>query len=169
MFEYFTEAHELFVYRLGIARGTSRRAIVTLGTLEHHAQRRAVNALMRDLQEEARLHAAVLEDIFADLERNVSVPAGHTADGLNHEANVVLRKTDKSLLDLAVLPLSLEIVYGSVAVYEPLAVYARVWLEASIAERLEKILVELLSARNRILGLLGEVFESSETVQATPD
>lgn len=169
MFEYFTEAHELFVYRLGLARGTSRRAIVTLGTLEHHAQRRAVNGLMRDLQEEARLHAAVLEDIFADLERNVAVPSAHTADGLNHEANTVLRKTDKSILDLAVLPLALEVLYGSVAAYEPLAVYARDWLDASIAERLEKILVELLSARNRVLELLAEVFASSETVEATTD
>ncbi|WP_138444565.1 DUF892 family protein [Sinomonas susongensis] len=169
MFEYFTEAHELFVYRLGVARGTSRRAIVTLGTLEQNAQRRAVAALMRDLQEDARLHAAVVEDIFADLERNVAVPAVHTADGLNHEANTVLRKTDKSILDLAVLPLALEVLYGSVAAYEPLAVYARDWLQARIAERLEGILVELLAARNRILGLLGEVFESSETVEATTD
>lgn len=169
MFEYFTEAHELFVYRLGIARGTSRRAILTLGTLEEHSQRRAVNALMRDLQEEARLHAAVLEDIFADLERNVAVPSGHTADGLHHEANLVLRKTDRSILDLAVLPLALEVLYGSIAAYEPLAVYARDWLDPTISERLEKILVEQLSARNRILELLREVFQSSETVEATTD
>ncbi|WP_415855599.1 DUF892 family protein [Sinomonas sp. G460-2] len=169
MFEYFTEAHELFVYRLGIARGTSRRNIVTLGTLEQHAQRREVNALMRDLQEAARSHAAVLEDIFADLERNVAVPAGHTADGLDHEAHVVLRKTDNSIMDLAVLPLALEVVYGALAAYEPLAYYARDWLDEGIASRLEKILVDLLSARNRVLDLTREVFASSETVEATTD
>jgi ferritin-like metal-binding protein YciE len=169
VFEYFTEAHELFVYRLGIARGTSRRAIVTLGTLEQHAQRREVNALMRDLQEEARLHAAVLEDLFADLERNVAVPPGHLADGLDHEAHMVLRKTDEPLKDLAVLPLALEALYAAIAIYEPLALYAREWLDESIAERLEGIVVEQLASRNRILDLIRRVFASNETVQATID
>ncbi|MGT2463503.1 hypothetical protein [Sinomonas atrocyanea] len=81
MFEYFSEAHELFVYRLGIARGTSRRSIVTLGVLEQESQRREVAALMLDLSEEARLHAAVLEDCFAELERNVAVPRGTLPTG----------------------------------------------------------------------------------------
>lgn len=169
MFEYFTEAHELFVYRLGIARGTSRRAIVTLGTLEQHAQRREVNALLRDLQEEARAHAAILEDLFADLERNVAVPAGHAADGLDQEAHMILRKTEKTIMDVAVLPLALEVIYGAVAAYEPLAVYSREWLDESISSRLEQILVDLLSSRNRTLELTRKVFSSSETVEAQGD
>ncbi|MDQ4503151.1 DUF892 family protein [Sinomonas sp. ASV322] len=169
MFEYFTEAHELFVYRLGIARGASRRAIVTLGTLEQHAQRREVNALVRDLQEEARAHAAVLEDVFADLERNVAVPPGHAADGLDHEAHLVLRKTENAIMDVAVLPLALEILYGALAAYEPLAIYAREWLEEGVASRLETILVELLSSRNRVLEMTRKVFASSETVEAQKD
>jgi hypothetical protein len=97
------------------------------------------------------------------------VPAGHTADGLDHEAHVILRKTDKSIMDLAVLPIALEVVYGALAAYEPLAYYAREWLDEGIASRLEKILVELLSVRNRVLDMTREVFASSETVQATPD
>ena len=170
MFEHFTEAHELFVYRLGIARGTSRRAIVTLGVLEQHAQRREVNALVLDLAEEARLHAAVLEDLFADLGRNVAVPPGHLADGLDREAHAVLRKTDETIADLAVLPLALEVQYSAIAAYEPLAVYAREWLDESVAERLENCLVEQLASRNRVLEIMREVFASSETMQATrPD
>ncbi|NUP74106.1 MAG: hypothetical protein HOQ07_05580, partial [Sinomonas sp.] len=90
-------------------------------------------------------------------------------DGLDHEAHMVLRKTDKSILDLAVLPLALEVVYGALAAYEPLAIYAREWLEDSVASRLEKILVELLSSRNRALELTRAVFASSETVEATKD
>jgi hypothetical protein len=121
---------------------------------------------MRDLQEGARSHAAVLEDLFADLERNVAVPPGHVADGLDHEAHMVLRKTDEQLKDLAVLPLALEALYAAIAIYEPLAVYAREWLDESIAARLEQIVVEQLSARNRILDLIRKVFASSETVQA---
>ncbi|WP_175637501.1 DUF892 family protein [Sinomonas mesophila] len=170
MFEHFTEAHELFVYRLGIARGTSRRGIVTLGVLEQHSQRREVNALVLDLAEEARLHAAVLEDLFAELERNVAVPPGHLADGLDREAHAVLRKTDEAIADLAVLPLALEVQYNAIAAYEPLTIYAREWVGASIAERLEQCVVEQLSSRNRVLELMRKVFASSETMQATrPD
>ena len=122
---------------------------------------------MRDLQEEARVHAAVLEDLFADLERNVAVPPGHLADGLDHEAHMMLRKTDEPLKDLAVLPLALEALYAAIAIYEPLALYAREWLDEGIAERLEGIVVEQLSSRNRILDLIRKVFASNETVQAT--
>jgi hypothetical protein len=79
---------------------------------------------------------------------------------------MVLRKTDEPLKDLAVLPLALEALYAAIAIYEPLAVYAREWLDESIAERLEKIVVEQLSSRNRILDLTRKVFASDETVQA---
>ncbi|MDQ4490912.1 DUF892 family protein [Sinomonas sp. ASV486] len=168
MFEYFSEAHELFVYRLGIARGTSRRAIVTLGTLEQESQRREVSALMLDLSEEARLHAAVLEDCFAELKRNVGVPPGHTAEGLDREAHAVLRKTADGIKDLAVLPLALEVLYEAIAMYEPLTVYAREWISVHLAEQLEKCLVEQLASRNRILELMREVFASAETVEARP-
>ncbi|WP_430297159.1 DUF892 family protein [Sinomonas sp. B1-1] len=169
MFEHFSEAHELFVYRMGIARGTTRRAIVTLGTLEQHAQRAEVGALMRDLSEEARAHTAALEDLFAELERNVAVPVAHTADGLDKEVHSVVRKTDEGILDLAVLPLALEIQYAAIAAYEPLAVYAREWLEGDVADRLEKCVAEQLASRNQVLGLMRTVFASGDTVQARPD
>jgi hypothetical protein len=169
MFEYFSEAHELFVYRLGIARGTSRRSIVTLGVLEQESQRREVGALMLDLSEEARLHAALLEDCFAELERNVAVPPGHAADGVDKEVHAILRKTADGIKDLAVLPLALEVLYGAIAVYEPLTVYAREWISAHLADQLEKCLVEQLASRNRVLELMREVFASAETVQANPD
>jgi ferritin-like metal-binding protein YciE len=169
MFEHFSEAHELFVYRLGIARGASRRAIVTLGDLEQESQRREVAALMLDLSEESRLHAAVLEDCFAELERNVAVPPGHAADGLDREAHAVLRKTADGIKDLAVLPLALEVVYEAIAMYEPLTVYAREWISGHLADQLEKCLVEQIASRNRVLELMREVFASTETVQAKVD
>lgn len=166
MFEYFSEAHELFVYRLGIARGASRRAIVTLGVLEQESQRREVSALMLDLVEEARAHAALLEDLFAELERNVAVPPGYAADGLDREAHAVLRKTAEGIKDLAVLPLALEVQYEVIAMYEPLTVYAREWISDHLAEQLEKCLVEQLASRNRVLEKMREVFASAETVHA---
>jgi ferritin-like metal-binding protein YciE len=169
MFEHFSEAHELFVYRMGIARGTSRRAIVTLGTLEQHAQRGEVGALIRDLTEEARAHTAALEDLFAELERNVAVPAAPTAEGLDREAHAMIRKTDEGILDLAVLPLALEIQYEAIAAYEPLALYAREWIAGDVADRLERCLAEQLASRNRVLELMRGVFASGDTVQARPD
>ncbi|GAB4100631.1 DUF892 family protein [Sinomonas halotolerans] len=167
MFEHFSEAHELFVYRLGIVRGTSRRGIVTLGTLEQRAQRREVNALVLDLAEEARRHAAVLEDVFAELGRNVAVPVCHAADGLDREAHALLRKTDAEIADLAVLSIALEVQYAAIAVYESAVVYARAWLGERLAEQLESCLTEQLASRNRVLALMDAVFASAETVRAT--
>jgi ferritin-like metal-binding protein YciE len=159
MFEKFSNADELFRYKLGSARNMEQTTLEMLRDLQEETHSDQLRELFRHHEAETRQQIENLEEAFRSIGEEPDDSAFPTFSAFEKESQVNLRRTDDSVIDITILCGAMETEHLESAIYESLILVARAAGHEQVVNLLEQnlqmelhTLDELREAGGQIVG-----------------
>jgi ferritin-like metal-binding protein YciE len=157
MFERFNTPQELFSWKLGAALTMERNIVEMLEDLIQESDTEVLTQVLRAHQAETRGHVGNIEEAFHALGWEVDDSPCPVIQAIDKEGKANIKKSDESLVDLAITGGAMETEHHEIAVYEDLIIQAFALGHEQVVQLLRRNLEEEQQALQKVRVLAEQI------------